>query len=140
MAAFTADPKHFTVAGAYYPTDHVFAMFADAAAAQAAATRMAEVPLVVICVFGNNWPSVSAGIRSGLKTPAVTLLALMFGISESEVIELMRSELKESSFKLWRKRVNSGVSQKHRKKRIEEINRFKCSRQRVISNNKISKR
>ena len=37
MAAFTADPKHFTVAGAYYPTDHVFAMFADAAAAQAAA-------------------------------------------------------------------------------------------------------
>ena len=34
-----------------------------------------------------------------------------FGISESEVIELMRSELKESSFKLWRKRVNSGVSQ-----------------------------
>ena len=44
MAAFTADPKHFTVAGAYYPTDHVFAMFADAAAAQAAATRMAEVP------------------------------------------------------------------------------------------------
>ena len=44
MTAFTADPKHFTVAGAYYPTDHVFAMFADAAAAQAAATRMAEVP------------------------------------------------------------------------------------------------
>ena len=63
-----------------------------------------------------------------------------FGVSESEVIELMRSELKESSFKLWRKRVNSGVSQKHRKKRSEEINRFKCSRQRVISNNKISKR
>ena len=44
MTAFTADPKHFTVAGAYYPTDNVFAMFADAAAAQAAATRMAEVP------------------------------------------------------------------------------------------------
>ena len=63
-----------------------------------------------------------------------------FGVSESEVIELMRSELKEASFKLWRKRVNSGVSQKHLKKRSEEINRFKCSRQRVISNNKISKR
>ncbi len=30
-----------------------------------------------------------------------------FGISESEVIELMRLELKASSFKLWRKRVNS---------------------------------
>ena len=44
MAAFTADPKHFTVAGAYYPTDHVFAMVADAAAAQAGAARMADVP------------------------------------------------------------------------------------------------
>jgi len=67
-------------------------------------------------------------------------IQFQFGISESEVIELMRLELKESSFKLWRKRVNSGVSQKHLKKRSEEINRFKCSRQRVISNNKISKR
>ncbi len=67
-------------------------------------------------------------------------IQFQFGIRESEVIELMRSELKESSFKLWRKRVNSGVSQKHLKKRSEEINRFKCCRQRVISNNKISKR
>ncbi|MDR6157084.1 MULTISPECIES: TIGR03643 family protein [Chryseobacterium] len=67
-------------------------------------------------------------------------ITFQFGISESEVIELMRSELKESSFKLWRKRVNSGVSRKHLKKRSEEINRFRCSRQRIISNNKISKR
>lgn len=67
-------------------------------------------------------------------------IQFQFGISESEVIELMRSELKESSFKLWRKRVNSGVSKKHLKKRSEEIDRFKCSRQRIISNNKISKR
>ncbi|AZB26726.1 MULTISPECIES: TIGR03643 family protein [Chryseobacterium] len=63
-----------------------------------------------------------------------------FGISESEVIELMRLELKASSFKLWRKRVNSGVSQKHLKKRSKEISRFKCSRQKIISNNRISKR
>lgn len=63
-----------------------------------------------------------------------------FGISEAEVIKLMRSELKESSFKLWRKRVNSGVSQKHLKKRSSDISRFKCSRQKSISNNKISKR
>lgn len=67
-------------------------------------------------------------------------ITFQFGISESEVIELMRSELKETSFKRWRKRVNSGISQKHLKKRNEEITRFKCSRQRVISNNKISKR
>lgn len=63
-----------------------------------------------------------------------------FKISESEVIELMRTELKPSSFRLWRKRVNSGVSQKHLKKRNPEIERFKCSRQRTISHNKISKR
>lgn len=63
-----------------------------------------------------------------------------FGISESEVIELMRLKLKASSFKLWRKRVNSGVSQKHLKKRSKEISRFKCSRQKIISNNRISKR
>lgn len=67
-------------------------------------------------------------------------IAFQFDIGESEVIELMRTELKESSYKLWRKRVNSGVSQKHLKKRNQEINRFKCSRQRNISNNKISKR
>ncbi len=63
-----------------------------------------------------------------------------FGISEAQVIQLMRSELKPSSFRLWRKRGNSGISQNHLMKRKEEIIRFRCSRQRVISNNKISKR
>jgi uncharacterized protein (TIGR03643 family) len=63
-----------------------------------------------------------------------------FSLSEAEVIDVMRLNLKRSSFKLWRKRVNSGVSQKHAKKRNPEIDRFKCSRQRVISLNKVSKR
>jgi len=63
-----------------------------------------------------------------------------FGLSEADVIALMRKELKRSSFNLWRKRVNSGVSQKHTQKRNPEINRFKCSRQKSISMNKISKR
>jgi len=67
-------------------------------------------------------------------------IAYQFGISEKEVIKIMRTELKRSSFNLWRKRVNSGVSQKHLKKRSPEINRFKCTRQRNISGNKISKR
>ncbi len=62
-----------------------------------------------------------------------------FGLSESEVIDLMRYEMKRSSWKMWRKRVQ-GRSTKHRKKRGENINRFKCSRQKSISNNKISKR
>jgi len=67
-------------------------------------------------------------------------IEFQFGLSESRVIKLMRRELKEKSFKLWRQRVNSGVSQKHLKKRSADISRFKCSRQRSISNNKISKR
>lgn len=67
-------------------------------------------------------------------------IEFQFGITESEVIEIMRTELKPSSFRLWRKRVNSGVSQKHLMKRNPEIDRFKCTRQRTISHNKISKR
>ena len=63
-----------------------------------------------------------------------------FGLSEKEIIELMRSLLEESSFKLWRKQVNSGVSQKHIKKSNPEITHFKCSRQKAISSNRISKR
>lgn len=63
-----------------------------------------------------------------------------FGCTESEVIALMRGAMKRSSFLMWRKRVNSGVSQKHLYKRSEEVDRFKCTRQRQISGNKISKR
>jgi uncharacterized protein (TIGR03643 family) len=63
-----------------------------------------------------------------------------FSLAEKEVIALMRKELKRSSFKLWRTRVNSGTSQKHLQKRNAEISRFRCSRQQSISGNKISKR
>ena len=63
-----------------------------------------------------------------------------FDLKETDVIRIMRSNLKGSSFRNWRKRVNSGISQKHLKKRNPEIERFKCSRQRSISGNKISKR
>ena len=73
------------------------------------------------------------------RTPFEAIL-FQFNLAEKDVIKLMRSDLKESSFKRWRKRVNSGVSQKHLKKRNSEINRFKCSRQKSISGNKISKR
>lgn len=44
-------------------------------------------------------------------------IEFQFGLSEKNVIVLMRNTLKENSFKLWRKRVNSGVSQKHAKKK-----------------------
>ena len=61
-----------------------------------------------------------------------------FGVDEGGDIKFMRKNLKHSSFKLWRKRV-SGRSTKHQKVREKkglEFLRFKCSRQRDISNNK----
>jgi uncharacterized protein (TIGR03643 family) len=67
-------------------------------------------------------------------------IEIQFGLTEAEVIKLMRGQLKRKSFDLWRKRVNSGVSQKHLMKRSAEITRFKCTLQRQISLNKISKR
>lgn len=63
-----------------------------------------------------------------------------FGLSEKELIKLMRKVLKQGSFRLWRKRVNKGVSLKHLHKRPKGIKRFKSNRQRNISNNKITKR
>ncbi len=45
-----------------------------------------------------------------------------FGINESEVIKLMQSNLKKSSFRLWRQRV-SGRKTKHEQLRENEIYR-----------------
>lgn len=73
------------------------------------------------------------------RTPFEAIV-FQFALPEKDVIKVMRGNLKESSFKRWRKRVNSGVSQKHLKKRTPEVDRFKCSRQKAISGNKISKR
>ena len=42
------------------------------------------------------------------------------GVSESEVIKIMRSELKPDSFKLWRKRMK-GKATKHRALRSPEM-------------------
>lgn len=66
-------------------------------------------------------------------------ITMQFGIKEQEIITIMRNNMKPNSFKLWRKRVQ-GRKTKHLKKRDEEVGRFKCSRQRSISNNKVSKR
>lgn len=67
-------------------------------------------------------------------------IKIQFAFSESDVIALMRKELKRSSFNLWRKRVNSGVSHKHERKRNPETTRFKSTLQKQITLNKISKR
>lgn len=61
-----------------------------------------------------------------------------FGIDENDVIKLMRKHMKASSFKMWRKRVQ-GRSAKHQKLRLDDVSRFKSSRQKHITHNKISK-
>jgi uncharacterized protein (TIGR03643 family) len=66
-------------------------------------------------------------------------IKFQFGLCEQEVINLMRSEMKLKSFKMWRKRVQ-GRKTKHSKLREFESGRFKCTRQKQISNNSISKR
>ena len=66
-------------------------------------------------------------------------IKFQFGLSEDDVKALMKKELKFSSYKLWRERVEN-CKTKHLAKRSVAIDRFKCNRQRVISNNKISKR
>jgi len=66
-------------------------------------------------------------------------ITYQFGLSEQEVIALMRKEMKPSSFRMWRQRVQ-GRATKHSKLRTQAAKRFKCSRQKQISGNKISKR
>ncbi len=51
-----------------------------------------------------------------------------FGLSEAQVIALMRSSLKLGSFKAWRARV-SGRKTKHLSLRSSEVSRGYCSRQ-----------
>jgi len=46
-----------------------------------------------------------------------------YGLSEENVISLMRTEMKRSSFKMWRERV-SGRQTKHRSLRKDDVNRF----------------
>lgn len=66
-------------------------------------------------------------------------IKFQFGLSEQQVIELMRNQMKPKNFRHWRARVQ-GRKTKHQKLRSFESGRFKCNRQRAISNNKISKR
>ena len=66
-------------------------------------------------------------------------IKFQFKLSEQDVITLMRRQMKPSSFKMWRQRVQ-GRATKHQKLRSFESGRFKCSRQKQITHNSISKR
>ncbi|WP_074417935.1 TIGR03643 family protein [Hydrotalea sp. AMD] len=73
-------------------------------------------------IFEMNWED---------RTP-FEAIAFQFGLTEQDVIALMCSELKRSSFHLWRKRLNNGISKKHVHKRNTGINRFKSKLQKQI--------
>ena len=66
-------------------------------------------------------------------------IEFQYGVPEKEVIQLMRQEMKHSSWKMWRKRVQ-GRSTKHQALKGKKVNRFKSRMQKNISMNKISKR
>jgi uncharacterized protein (TIGR03643 family) len=55
-------------------------------------------------------------------------IELQFGLKENEVREIMRREMKSSSFKMWRKRV-SGRKTKHLLMLSKEVNGFKSKNQ-----------
>jgi len=53
-----------------------------------------------------------------------------YGLSEKDVIKLMRSEMKASSFRMWRERVTARKT-KHISKRSFTVGRFRCSTQKM---------
>ncbi len=65
-------------------------------------------------------------------------IEFQFGLKEKDVIIFMRKHSKPSSFRMWRKRMQSRLT-KHSARRDHSITRFKCSRQKATEN-KISKR
>ena len=63
------------------------------------------------------------------RTPFEAIEA-SYGLSESDVIELMRQKMKLSSFKIWRERV-SGRKTKHVQRRGYRFGRHVCPTQRT---------
>lgn len=61
------------------------------------------------------------------RTPFEAIESL-YGLSEPEVIELMRANIKRKTFNNWRARV-SGRNTKHLKKRSKDVSRGYCSTQ-----------
>ena len=62
-----------------------------------------------------------------------------FGLSEKEVIKLMKQQMRGRNWRKWRARVQ-GRKTKHAKLRGKGVDRFRASRQKQITRNRISKR
>ena len=63
-----------------------------------------------------------------------------FGLKEKEVIVLMRKEIKDSSFRMWRERMKGRVIKHAVKNGAIVPDKFRSMMQRDITLNKISKR
>jgi len=61
------------------------------------------------------------------RTP-FEVIEIQFDLKENDVREIMRREMKPSSFKMWRERV-SGRKTKHLSLRLKEVKRFKSKNQ-----------
>lgn len=72
------------------------------------------------------------------RTPFEAIEA-QFGLGEAAVIELMRRQLRPQSWQRWRARVQ-GRRTKHLQRRETGVQRFRSSRQRAVSGNRIAKR
>lgn len=72
------------------------------------------------------------------RTPFDAIEA-QFSLSEQEVIALMRREMKPSSWRMWRARVQ-GRPTKHAARSTVDDARFKSNQQRAVTLNKITKR
>ncbi len=72
------------------------------------------------------------------RTPFDAIEA-QFGLSEQDVITVMRREMKPSSWRMWRARVQ-GRATKHTALSDVDDARFKSNQQRAVSQNKVTKR
>lgn len=63
------------------------------------------------------------------RTPFEAIEA-SYGLSEAQVIELMRREMKRSSFRMWRARVTARRT-KHGKLRGFAVGTFRCATQKM---------
>lgn len=61
-----------------------------------------------------------------------------FNLPEKDIIKLMRRELTERSFRMWRKRVQNRATKHQKLNPATGRTRFKSTRQKSISNNQIT--
>ena len=95
--------------------------------------------LIALCGLAGWMDKLIRIMPQSVASAMLAGILLQFGLKEKDVISFMRANSKPSSFRMWRKRM-AGRSTKHIALRSDDVNRFKCNRQRSISMNKISKR